>query len=570
MQSDLLDHLLDRLDELKSRFGSSEATRKTKLLSRLSRQRFTQPYQLIRFHEALLFIRAFPDDDTTLTLADRLLATIPERVKKLSRGDVDLSEFDDEAVSGIAGTTVTAAFSFEIARWLADRFPADVSIDWDSHRRTERLGATLPRFLPLLSEDSLVEANVPYLEWLRAGRGRVGALQWILKRFAALPRSEKEKAELYDSLEIPVHWELEVSQATRTGMVRRMRAPFYHTTPLIRRNQVSIAEELTAEPLPVERLTAAQGQAVLDLSREASTLRYRELYGFTYGDPRSVVKVQAGRGVEIFVSGLPPARRLPLRAYHAGLIFKNGVPIGYVETLTLFERSEVGFNLYYTFREGESAWLYAKVLKLLNQLLGATCFSVDPYQIGYKNEEAIESGAFWFYRKLGFRPTDPKVQRLTEAEERKIATRPGYRSPPAALRRLALQPMIYEGMNHEIKETGEWDRFQVRNVGFAVQRRMAARYKGDSTEIRRASVDSVARAIGLQYRNLNPARRQAFEDLALVLALIPNLNRWSPEEKGLLHRVILAKAGPVESRYVRLMQSHERLRRSLLKIGTAG
>ena len=28
---------------------------------------------------------------------------------------------------------------------------------------------------------------------------------------------------------------------------------------------------------------------------------------------------------------------------------KNGVPAGYVETLSLFERAEVGFNLYYTF-----------------------------------------------------------------------------------------------------------------------------------------------------------------------------------------------------------------------------
>jgi hypothetical protein len=57
--------------------------------------------------------------------------------------------------------------------------------------------------------------------------------------------------------------------------------------------------------------------------------------------------------VQIFVFGVPPEWRLPLRAYHSALFFKKGVPIGYVEVLSLFERAELGFNLYYTFREGE-------------------------------------------------------------------------------------------------------------------------------------------------------------------------------------------------------------------------
>jgi len=52
------------------------------------------------------------------------------------------------------------------------------------------------------------------------------------------------------------------------------------------------------------------------------------------------------------------------------MFFTNGVPAGYVELLSFFERAEVGFNLYYTFREGESAWIYAQVLRLFRQVLG--------------------------------------------------------------------------------------------------------------------------------------------------------------------------------------------------------
>lgn len=533
-------------------------------MSKLGKRRFNETSELIRFHEALSFIRAFPDNRAILGLTERQLATFADRVAQLRRSGADLSALDDETVSGIAGTTVTAAFSYETTLWLAARFPAEVSIDWENQSATERLGATLPRFLPLLWEDSLVEANVPYLDWLKTARGRAAELPWLLKRFSGLPLSEREKAELYESLEIPVRWRLDTMRATRTGMTRRVRSPFYHTGPLIRRGAISLTDELNAGPLPVERLTAAQGEDALHLAREASTIRYRELYGFTNGDPRRVLKARPGRGVEIFVSGAPPERRLPLRAYHAGLIVKNGVPIGYVETLTLFERSEVGFNMYYTFRDGETAWLYANLLRLLRQLLGVTCFAVDPYQIGYENEEAIESGAFWFYRKLGFRPTTAATKRLTEAEERRIMRRAGYRSPSAVLRRLAAASLIYE-----IDGSGEWDQFQARKIGFAVQRRMARSFRGDSREMRQASIGSVARALTLDLDKLSRAQRCCFEDLALVLALIPDLKGWTAEEKRRLVRIIRAKAGAEESRYVRLMQSHPRLRRSLLKLGSA-
>ena len=121
--------------------------------------------------------------------------------------------------------------------------------------------------------------------------------------------------------------------------------------------------------------------------------------------------------------GVPPGKRLPLRAYHAAMIFKNGVPVGYFEGISLFERMESGFNLYYTFRDGETAWLYARILNIFRHLLGVTAFSIDPYQIGYENEEGIESGAFWFYRKLGFRPTRPEIMKLVLNEEKKIASR---------------------------------------------------------------------------------------------------------------------------------------------------
>ena len=158
-----------------------------------------------------------------------------------------------------------------------------------------------------------------------------------------------------------------------------MRKPYFHREPLLRRSDISLARELHGAAAARDALLEArEARKMLDLILDTSAMRYRELYGFTHPDARRVFRADAGRGVEIVFFGVPPAWRLPLRAYHAGMFFKNGVPAGYVEVLSLFERAEVGFNLYYTFREGESAWLYARLLRLFRQVLGVTLLLGGP------------------------------------------------------------------------------------------------------------------------------------------------------------------------------------------------
>jgi hypothetical protein len=224
---------------------------------------------------------------------------------------------------------------------------------------------------------------------------------------------------------------------------------------------VSLERELVSPPIPVRRVDRAESRRILNLIMDTSAMRYRELYGFSHPGESDVRHADLGRGAEIYWFGVPPQWRLPLRAYHAGMFFKNGVPAGYVELLSLFERAEVGFNLYYTFREGESAWLYARLLHLFRQELGVNVFSVDPYQIGHENAEAIDSGAFWFYRKLGFRPVDPAIAALTAREEERMRKTPGYRSSRRTLERLSNGYILYEGPG---AEPGAWDRFTIREV----------------------------------------------------------------------------------------------------------
>ena len=558
-----LDSLLSELEQAKREFGA-DRTRTEKLLTLISRRRFTDSESLIRFHEALLFIRSHPQSPAAFEAAENLLSSLGEQVLRVRASGADLTPFDYIEYSGIANTVISGTFSYDIVRFLVDRYPSQVDAYWDNLDKPDRLGATLPRFLPLLYEDSLVEANIPYLRWLdEATQGRQ-RLAWLIKRFEQLSLAGRQKAELYDSLGLRIRWDLGQSPASRTLNKRRPRRVFHHTGPLIRRSDVSLDKEFQSSPFPLKRLSYAQGKAMQDMLRETTTVRYRELYGITHGDPSGVVRADAGRGVEVYLWGLPPERRLPLRAYHAGFTLKNGVPINYIEGITICERMEIGFNTFYTFREGESAWVYATVLRLLHQIVGVTCISIDPYQIGYNNDEAIESGAFWFYRKLGFRPTRPELAKLMVSEERKIAADKTYRTPARVLRRLSAGNVIYEapGTPH-----GDWDQFAIRNLGLAVQRRMAREFGGDAQRARSESAKGIARILGRPLPEKAAREHQSLEDLALVLALIPGLGKWTGPEKMGLDEIISAKSEADESRYARLLQRHARLRSALIKLG---
>ena len=548
-------HLINQLDELKTQFAPAASRRILRLLATLSRKNLTDTDSIFRFHEILLFLRAYPQNAAIVRAVEKELRHFSSRVAILLEQAIDLSPLEHPEVSGIAGISVVDTFSFYIVRWLLRRHPSEVTIDWDWFEDENRLAQTWPRFMPLLEEDTFVEANIPYREWLAAARNGRTELRWLVEHLDQLPRPEKERAELYDSQKIYVRWTPRF-ETTRTGMRLRRKSFFYHRGPLIQRRDIDLHKELTQPAPALQKLSEKQGEAALDMAREASTIRYRELYGFTHGDPRYLYRAELGRGVELLVMGLPAEKRLPLRAYHAAMIYKNGVPVGYFEGLSLCERMESGFNLYYTFREGETAWLYAKTLNVMHHFAGVTAFSLDPYQIGFENEEGIESGAFWFYRKLGFRPTKRAVLRLALNEEQKIATRKGYRSRPATLRKLAESPMIFQLRDQQSRD---WDRFQIRNIGFKAQRLMAQHFDGDAMRMRREAENMLTLTLGAGV---------ASSEFGLVLPLLHDLGSWNPEEKQGLLKIIRAKQGREEVRYLRLMQKHKRLRKALIKLGS--
>jgi hypothetical protein len=603
--------LLTKLEAAKSQFIPNQPAEIQKLLTHLSNLEL-DPHQLIRFHESLLFLRAFPQTASLIPQVENLLNTFHQRIEELQAANADMSLFDDFDASGIAATTMQDTLSFDVARWLVSRIPRNVEIAWndywDDYQAERARGNTWPRFIPLLEEDADVEANIPWSSWIDAARGRKNALPWLLNQFAELPLPARQQSELYDSLRIPLRWKLENLKLSRTRNWTSPRRFYFHETPLIQRSEVSLEQELSKPAPKLEKLSRQAGDQVMQSIREVMVVRYRELYGTTLGDPATVVRADVGRGVIMHFWGLSPTSRLPIRAYVAGYTLKNGVPINYIEAIGLCEWIEVGFNTFYTYRQGETAWIYAQALRCLQALTKAKCISIYPYQIGQNNDEAIASGAFWFYRKLGFRPGRPDLQKLCEREEEKIAANSKYRTPPRTLKRLAEAHMFYDvpdgkgsvsgegfvrgkglvpdkgfvsghALRRAVKATrnspalaaegqGPWDTFSTRNLSLKINRRMAQDFNGDSHKIRQASMRKITQILSINPALWTQAQKHSLENWSLILSQIPNLPHWTPQEKHQLTKIIQAKAAKNELPYLHQTQRHSRLRSELLPLGS--
>ena len=178
--------LASRLSELEaSRFCHERgcAAAVEKLLAALKSARFGDAESLIRFHDALLFLRAFPQSRKVIPLTENLLTGIAQQVARLRDSGADMDLFDSEQFSGIAGTVISDSFTYEVARWLVQRYPKELSVDWDLDEQGRQMAVSLPRFLPLLADDSLVEADTPYLDWMgNAAGGAERILPWLLRR----------------------------------------------------------------------------------------------------------------------------------------------------------------------------------------------------------------------------------------------------------------------------------------------------------------------------------------------------------------------------------------------------
>jgi hypothetical protein len=97
---------------------------------------------------------------------------------------------------------------------------------------------------------------------------------------------------------------------------------------------------------------------------------------------------------------------------------------------------------------------------------------------------------------------------------------------------------------------------------------MAKEFDGESQKIRQASTATITKALKINPSRWTVLQNQSLENWSLVLTQIPNLSRWTPEEKHQLIKIIRAKCASTEMPYLHQTQNHPRLRSELLRLGS--
>jgi hypothetical protein len=473
--------------------------------------------------------------------------------------DADASAFLDR---GIVATPVSNVFTHRFVTTIAGFYPGRIEIDWDAYDESEDADL-LAVISPVVSwhEKDAIENDDDFdpRAWLRLSRSvdDASSLGALLRLLSTSGLSRELQRTLYEDAEIPVRWTLSEFGASRTGRRVPFDRVFFQDGPTVGRAS-NLRTELARPAAPLTLLPEAQGRGYVRAITEVLGSRCRELFPLIGSSPDEVYLHEPGRGVGIVVYGSLPEIRLPLEANHGLMLIKNGVPIGYGLGAMLFDRCEIAINIFPEYRSGESAFIFERVAHLFVAHFGARVLVIRPYQVGEDNEEALESGAFWFYFKFGFRPVRPRVRALAEEEWGRIAADRSYRSPIKTLKSLAKSDIFF---HLEAERMDGYRELSAARLGYAVTAFIAREFGGDRRKAERQSVRRVARALGVSnWRRWSADEITGFHRMAPLLACLPGVERWSARDKNLLARIVRAKGSRREREYALLASRHARFR----------
>ncbi len=552
---------IKELASLKHQFGLPARQQKVALIKLLRQQKTRDAKTLMKLHDVACFLRAFADSPTVFDEAGKLLGSFAERVENLP---VRQKKF--LADTGISATPINDEFSHEIAQWIVSTNRGRADIDWRSYEDPELLDDLLGNLLTDAEQAMWEEGQVSTSEWIKRAKGTcsLNDLEWILKQFPTRGARRQTWTTQYDNATVPITWQLDRSLNSRTlneidWLANCNPRNNWRKAPRSPSKQV-------ARTLPgIRRLTSTKASDVIDASRAALAARNREVHAITYANPDEIYLAPIGQGVHVAVIGVLPEYRLNIEANYAYVILSHGRPIGYGGVSPLFKQANTGVNIFDEYRRAESRFLFVEVLRVFHTLFKSTRFVANPYQFGAENDEAIATGAFWAYYKIGFRPMDPKLAKKAAAIAATRSFKKGVMPPKAKLKELLgsdLELNLPDAKNTEYFDEGFLGAISERVTERIAQSESTSRKKAVAT-----LVADVAKQLDVTDRKKwTIHQRQSFQRLAPIIALISGLETWPVAQKRALTNLIRAKGSPQERGYAQRLFRNDRLRRTLKRV----
>jgi hypothetical protein len=554
-------HPVDELWLLSRRFGSSETRRKLDLLARIAKLARLSRARLVKLHDTLLFMRAYPDDANVLRAVCSHVVDLRRRVETATGGEPRHPALEN---SGLPGTCNTYAYSHAVLERLVRTSPHRLEVDWDADfdesLLTEGLGLTI---VPGETR-GLEDESIALRDWLQARRPdpRQTDLEVILHLLRNSSLSAEQQMHVFEKSDVPVVYPLSEPGSGRCEVGFVPDRVVFQREP-IARERFPLPPRIKARPRGSSRLSSRAGRKMLDLSLRALCCRNLEIYPLIYSDPKDVTVLHCGRGLEVVLAGMLPEFRSVPESLLFFLILKNGVPIAYGPASVFLGCCEMGINLFPEFRGGEIRSIYAELMRALYHLAKVRYFFLTSYGMGEDNDEALESGAFWFYRKLGFWAENPQVESLAREQEKIMRQRPGYRCSMAMLRRLS-HTQAYLDLSGGVCRPLDFGR-----LGRAVSGLIAHTFAGDGTRAERECTRRLVRLLEIRrFARWRPAEKRAMRQLAPVLGALPGLADWPARDVDRLVAAIRARGSLGELEYLQKLARLPRLADEFHSLGS--
>lgn len=546
------DHPVDELFSVSRRFGPDARRRKLSLLARIADLSRLSRKHLVRLHDTLHFMRAYPDDPDVLRAVGSQIADFRRRVEISTSGQPRHPALEN---SGLPGTANTYAYSHAVLERLARIFPGRLEVDWDADfdesPLTDALGLTI---IPGETR-GLEDESIALRDWLHACKSdpRQTDLEVILHLLRSSSLSLAQQMLVFERCDVPVVYPLTERGSGRCEVDVMPDRVLFQRTP-IARERFPMPPRIRARLRRSTTLPPRAGRKMLDLALRALCCRNLEIYPLIYANPRDVTVLDCGHGLETVLVGMLPEFRSVPESLLFFLILKNGVPIAYGPASVFLGCCEMGINLFPEFRGGEIRTIYAQLMRGLHHLAKVRYFFLTAYGMGEGNEEALKSGAFWFYRKLGFRAENGEIESLARAQEKIMRQRPGYRCSMAMLRRLS-HTQAYLDLSRGICRPLDFGR-----LGRAISRRVTRSFEGDRARTERECTRRAARLLKIRrFAEWSPAEKRAMRQLAPVLCALPGLSAWSAREAHRLVAAIRARGSVGELEYLQKLDRLPRL-----------
>ena len=554
--------LVEDLSRVLRSFGPDAASAKRHLIEQLASCQRLPARSLARLHDCLCFLQAYPDDARVLKAAQSLVPRLREWIALLPEGEETPSLVDQ----GFPGGVNRHPFSYAVLRQMAAWHPDCLEVEWEECEDEMPIQNALVLLVSNNECQGLDDIRLTMSSWAAACKVDPGQsdLQLLLRIFEGAPLRLEERAWLYDSCVLPTRYRLADPGTGRAEIRLDARRIQYQRSAMTRTNQ-ALEHSIRQEFDSVRPLRKEDGEALIRVALQALCARNLEIATLMHAHAEDCFVLDCSRGLRVALIGVTPDIRDTLESSYFFLVLKNEIPIAYGPASLCMGCCEMGINLFPEYRGGEIRLIYAEFMRALYQVLGVRYFYLTDYGMGVGNPEAIRTGAFWFYRKLGFHAENPEVETLAQEEEARMSVDPRHRSDRRMLERLSHTYAFLDTSG------GTCHRLDLGRIGLAQSRFIARSFDGDRPRAIRECSARIADFLGVEDLATWPRdQRRALELYAPVLCMIPDLTSWNSNARKALLAIIRSKGSRTESQVDRLVLRHAKLCQALRRLAESG